>query len=497
MSGTHDLNDSQAVLQGVVDSLQAGITVVDRNFNVHFVNQLVLDLIDADSAKDVIGKRCFNALFGRDSPCEWCSTNECFETGEIQRKEASVDTPDGLKHYAFSSHPAFSGKCVVCLGVELSTDQGRVSFLGSEIEEAKTHLESILDTIEESICVIDRDLEIISFNDSFAKNTDTPREKILGRKCYRVLHGYSEDEFSENCKNRCIVLEAFETGRTIESVHQHDTERGQLFHESRALPTRNTMGESYQIVYVLNDVTEKKEAEQTLREYADRLERSNNLKDLFADIMRHDLLNPLGVVKNVFELIEEDLPDTGMEREIAMVKRNIAKIEDLVHSAARFGQVESAKDMEFENRNLKEILEEVVSSLSSEGLKKDMKIMIFEEDYYAETSPFIEDVFSNLITNAIKYSPPGSTIDASCEDLGDKLMISISDRGMGVPDEHKQGIFERFKRVEKGSVKGSGLGLAIVKRVVELHKGDVWVEDRPDGGSTFTFTLPKKRVKDA
>ena len=497
MNKTNGLEDSQAVLQGVVDSLQAGITVVDRSLNVRFANQLVLKLIDANDVSDVIGKRCYSALFGRDLPCEWCSAEECFETGTVQRKRASVTTPDGVKHYEFSSHPSFDGEGVVCLGVETSSDQGAASFLGSEAEVAKSHLESILDTIEESICVIDRDLEIISFNESFAKNTETPRENILGRKCYQVLHGYSEDEFTVNCKNRCIVLEAFETGKIIESVHQHDTNTGKLFHESRALPTRNTKGETYQIVYVLNDVTEKKEAEQRLREYADRLERSNNLKDLFSDIMRHDLLNPLGVVKNIFELLEEDLPDAGIERELAMVKRNVAKIEDLVHSAARFGQVESAKDMEFENRNLKEILEEVARGLSSEGLKKDMKIMVFQDDYYAETSPFIEDVFSNLITNAIKYSPDGSEIEVDCEDLGDKLMISVSDRGIGVPDEHKQGIFERFKRVEKGSVKGSGLGLAIVKRVVELHNGDVWVEDRPDGGSTFAFTIPKKRTNDA
>ncbi|MFV2040747.1 MAG: PAS domain S-box protein, partial [Candidatus Hydrothermarchaeales archaeon] len=488
----------------------------------------------------------------------------------------------------------------------------------SELREIKNHLESIFDTIQESICVIDKDLRIISFNESFAKNTGTPRENILGNKCYKVLHGYSEDEFLVHCRKHCIVREAFETGKPVESVHHHDTVEGQIFHESRALPTRNANGETYQIVYGINDVTEKKEAEQTLRflakiqgqvsemivtmaldhtlltvndaaqrtfgysedelvgqnasilvpeeemensnafwdaisekgfvegyegmrvtkngrrfptelsgvlvsgeggaspyvigvgrditerkkaekklrDYADRLERSNKLKDLFADIMRHDLLNPLGVVKNVFEIIEEDLSDRGIEKEIAMVTRNVAKIEDLVHSAARFGQVESAEDMEFKNRNLKEILEEVVSGLSSEGLKKDMTIKIFQDDYYAETNPFIEDVFSNLITNAIKYSEAGSEIEASCEDLGDKLMISVSDRGMGVPDEHKQGIFERFKRVEKGSVKGSGLGLAIVKRVVELHNGDVWVEDRPDGGSTFAFTLPKKRDKD-
>ncbi len=744
MSRAHGIKGSDEVfpdigLEELVDAIKDGITLIDRDFRIHYTNRLVLDMVGAKSQDDVFGRKCFEALFGRRSPCEWCNSQAGFETGEVQRRLASVNTPDGMKHYAFSAHPSLNGKGVVCHAVEVASDvtekaglestikrlatianssadammcvdlDSRFEFwntgaealfgfkrdeiLGknfhiivppelreaaevkrrlalkkgfvryetlrlkkdgttvpvdmtltviadergnptgiaasikdlsekemveSELREIKNHLESIFDTIQESICVIDKDLRIISFNESFAKNTGTPRENILGNKCYKVLHGYSEDEFLVHCRKHCIVREAFETGKPVESVHHHDTVEGQIFHESRALPTRNANGETYQIVYGINDVTEKKEAEQTLRflakiqgqvsemivtmaldhtlltvndaaqrtfgysedelvgqnasilvpeaemensnafwdaisekgfvegyegmrvtkngrrfptelsgvlvsgeggaspyvigvgrditerkkaekklrDYADRLERSNKLKDLFADIMRHDLLNPLGVVKNVFEIIEEDLSDRGIEKEIAMVTRNVAKIEDLVHSAARFGQVESAEDMEFKNRNLKEILEEVVSGLSSEGLKKDMTIKIFQDDYYAETNPFIEDVFSNLITNAIKYSEAGSEIEASCEDLGDKLMISVSDRGMGVPDEHKQGIFERFKRVEKGSVKGSGLGLAIVKRVVELHNGDVWVEDRPDGGSTFAFTLPKKRDKD-
>ncbi len=363
----------------------------------------------------------------------------------------------------------------------------------SELRETKNHLESIFDTIMEAICVIDKDLNIISFNEAFAQNTNTPRGRILGKKCYEVLHNFSVDEYERFCTGQCIVIKAFESGEPAESVHHHEFDGELVYHESKALPTKNDDGETDQVVYIINDVTEKKRAEDALKKYAAELERSNKLKDLFADIMRHDILNPLGVVKNVFELIEDDVKSQEVERELSMVHRNIRKIEDLVHSAAHFGQLESIEELDLETGDLGDIIRQVSEDLETVAAEKDMKLIIPKEKYPADVNPFIEDVFSNLISNAIKYGPQNTEISVTVEDLGESWMISVADNGVGVPDEHKKDIFERFKRVEKGSVKGSGLGLAIVKKVVELHKGDVWVDDNPDGGSIFTFTVPKKR----
>jgi signal transduction histidine kinase len=229
--------------------------------------------------------------------------------------------------------------------------------------------------------------------------------------------------------------------------------------------------------------------------YANDLEKSNKLKDLFADIMRHDLLNPIGVIKNVFELMEDDIDDSYKE-EVEIVQKNFEKIEELIQTLTRFGMVESSRHLEFENLNVTEIIGNV-----AEGLRKltsdNTAIIIPTTDYFAQVNVFIEDVFLNLLSNAIKYGPSNSKVVVEVEDNNDYLKFKIIDSGPGVPDEHKKSIFERFKRVDKGSVKGSGLGLAIVKKVVELHQGDVWVEDNPNGGSVFIFKLPKKRKKDA
>ncbi|MEL4306147.1 sensor histidine kinase [Methanococcoides sp. LMO-2] len=105
----------------------------------------------------------------------------------------------------------------------------------------------------------------------------------------------------------------------------------------------------------------------------------------------------------------------------------------------------------------------------------------------------IEEVFANLVSNAVKYSPENKDIKIGVKDRNEHWKITITDSGEGIADKDKQLVFDRFKRaVGDCNIKGSGLGLAIVKRIVELHGGQVGVEDNPNGpGSVFWVTLKK------
>jgi signal transduction histidine kinase len=107
-------------------------------------------------------------------------------------------------------------------------------------------------------------------------------------------------------------------------------------------------------------------------------------------------------------------------------------------------------------------------------------------------------VFDNLLGNAIKFSPEGKQIVVTVEDAGPMVQASVSDQGIGIPEDQQEQIFDRFYQVD-GSVRrrfgGAGLGLAIVKRIVETHGGQVWVESEPGKGSTFYFTIPKYRYR--
>jgi len=139
------------------------------------------------------------------------------------------------------------------------------------------------------------------------------------------------------------------------------------------------------------------------------------------------------------------------------------------------------------------IVKLAIQSLSKQFRSKQI---VLEDNatgkYNAKTSPVLEEVFVNLLSNAIKYSPEGSRVIVDILDNGDEWKVTVTDSGEGVADEDKPFVFERFKRATKASVKGTGLGLAIVKRIIDLHGGEVGVEDNPEGqGSVFWVTVKK------
>jgi len=107
----------------------------------------------------------------------------------------------------------------------------------------------------------------------------------------------------------------------------------------------------------------------------------------------------------------------------------------------------------------------------------------------------LHDALRNLTANAVTYAPEASTIRIDASPAGDRIAITVSDEGPGIPDEDLSRVFERFYRVDKSRARdpgGTGLGLAIVKHLVELHGGTVRAENRPEGGARFVLTLPRQ-----
>ncbi len=244
---------------------------------------------------------------------------------------------------------------------------------------------------------------------------------------------------------------------------------------------------------IVVDVTERKQAEEILKRYAEDLKRSNELKDMFTDILRHDLLNPAGLVKGFTEVLLEGENDEKKLHVLQKIKQNNKKLIDLIESAAKFAKLESTDEFEFNVKDIGTIFKDVVEDFGPILYKKQITLdFVAEGEYLANVNPIIEEVFANLLSNAIKYSSNESRIIVDILDSGEKWKVKVIDFGEGISDDDKPNVFIRFKRVGKGSVKGTGLGLAIVKKIIMLHGGEVGVEDNPAGqGSVFWVTVRK------
>jgi len=224
-----------------------------------------------------------------------------------------------------------------------------------------------------------------------------------------------------------------------------------------------------------------------------KLEEANELKRLFADIIAHDVSNPLTVAMMKAELLLEKVGSEAEKEELHKIMQRIEDAEALLIKAREYTQVEEMKELDFQEADIGEFIKVVVEDFSSMAKERGQEIRYEEKRVKAMVNPRIKDALSNLLSNAIKYSPPGSVIDIRMEDLEDRVRIAFKDQGEGIPDEYKEAVFGRMKRINREGVKGTGLGLAIVKKIVELHKGRVWVEDNTPKGSVFILELPKRQ----
>ena len=244
------------------------------------------------------------------------------------------------------------------------------------------------------------------------------------------------------------------------------------------------------IVESQRDVTDREEAECLLRSYAEELRESNKLKDLFIDIMRHDLLGPAGVIRNAAALQKSRAKPELNAEDVDMIHRSSRKMIELINNASALAKLQESEPLTLEPMSVEDLVVGAVQELERRAAEKNVVFRIeCTSTCRVRANPLLESVFSNLLSNAVKYGPEDAEVSVTIERKGEHCLVSVADRGVGISDEDKEGVFTRFSRLDKGGVKGSGLGLAIVKRVLDLHGGRCWVEDNPGGGSIFRVKL--------
>lgn len=235
-----------------------------------------------------------------------------------------------------------------------------------------------------------------------------------------------------------------------------------------------------------------RKSEERLGRYTKELESANQLKDLFTDIVRHDLLNPVSIVKGYAHILSDGENDPSRKRIIRGIERALHKLTDLIENSATISTLAEIEGLEVRLQNLGEMIINATGTFREAMSEKDLELVTTLGGYYpAIANIVLEDVFSNLVSNAVKYSPEGKKIEVGIRDGKDRWEAFVKDWGEGIPDEHKDKVFTRLERLKKDGIKGTGLGLAIVRRIVDLHGGTVWVEDNPEGGSVFIVSLPK------
>ena len=277
----------------------------------------------------------------------------------------------------------------------------------------------------------------------------------------------------------------------LEPIGQRMRERGQrmpfmeeiVLDEHRYFHTNVTPNEQIGWLIVMHDVTPFKETEQ--------------LKNELIATVSHDLKNPLSVINGYIELLAmyNELSDRGQEF-MHMIRRSIRNMRQLIDDLLDLAHIDAGLEIRPEPTNIQNIITDSVLSLENLAEEKRLSLsMQLAPDLplVKGDSKRLRQIIINLVSNAIKYTPPEGHVAVRATMEEDSVIVSVEDDGMGISPEDQVQIFERFYRVrrpETDGIEGTGLGLAIVKSLVEAHGGEIGLESHLGEGSKFYFTVP-------
>ncbi len=223
-------------------------------------------------------------------------------------------------------------------------------------------------------------------------------------------------------------------------------------------------------------------------------------RDFVANVS-HELRTPLSAIKGYAEtLLDGALEDKEVHRDfVGIIYKHSLRLSQLVEDLLDLSKLESPDYVaELEPVLLKPIVKQIHAMSESSILANQLSFHVDIPDNFPPAlvnTSALEQVLTNLIDNAIKYTPGGGHITVSVAERPDsKIQVNVVDTGIGIEQKHIHRVFERFYRVDKARSRdlgGTGLGLSIVKHIVQLHGGDIWVKSIPNQGSTFSFTLKK------
>jgi PAS domain S-box-containing protein len=377
----------------------------------------------------------------------------------------------------------------------MTPNTGQKQAASSSWEATTRELNSIKHALDQSaiVAITDRAGNIIHVNQKFCEISKYSLEELLGKNHRIINSGYHSKEFFVE------MWKTISSGNIWEGEVKNRAKDGSYYWVyTTIVPFLNEKNEPYQYVSIRYEITQRKNAEEQLRIYADRLERSNQELQDFASIAAHDLQEPLRKIQAFGDRLQTrfsgELSAEGgdyLERMLASAKRMRKLIDDLLTYSRVATQAKP-----FQPTDMNEVLKDVLS---------DLELRIEQVKGKVEASPLpaieadpsqIRQLLQNLIANALKFQrkdvPPVVRISAKV--VGGHCILSVADNGIGFEEKYLDRIFTIFQRLHgRHEYEGTGVGLAVCRRIAERHGGSITAKSTPDQGAEFLVTLPLKQ----
>mgnify|MGYP006287535951 CR=1 FL=1 len=498
-------------LSKIVEQSTDGIVKTDKEFKINYINPAAEKLFGY-TFEELKGKTpdMFNA-----EPQAEVILNELYSTvssGKTYIGESLNVRKDGTKFYCqYKVSPLKNDKGGITEYIASQRDITDEKMKEKEIIQSKKETEMILNTAADGIRIVTKDFKIKTMNDTFAEMVGITREEGVGQYCYDVFKSADCDT------DECAVRKVMRTGEGIEKETIRTTlDNREIPCIFRASPYKNENGEIIGVIEDYRDITDIFEAKKQIQTAHEKLQESNrNLegkvqerteriqmlleqKDDFINQLGHDIKNPLGPLVNLLPILENKVTDPKQKDMIRVMNRNVSYIKNLVTRTIQLAQLKSpSTGLKYEEFDLGKEIQDIVGNHQLHFDEKQITVenKIPENMMISADILKMQEVFNNLLNNAVKYNKQdGAIIIEHCVD-NNTLTISIKDTGVGMTSEQLERVFDEFYKADSSrhDFDSSGLGMPITKRIIELHGGRIWAESEGiDEGSTFYFTIPVK-----
>ncbi|MCB9454150.1 MAG: GAF domain-containing protein [Anaerolineaceae bacterium] len=372
--------------------------------------------------------------------------------------------------------------------------------LFERVREARDRMQVILNAMKEAIILLGKSGQIVLAN---------PRVEMLGLNAKQIANKQVES-LLDHPELALVARMGFESANQVRELIRElqvpgkriggepmpyalENEFGTIYIERQIIPVDSEDGEALGALLVFYDETRDRELAR--------------MREDFSRMVVHDLRSPLTAVTTGLKMLRDVVPDDNQFKPLVLStadtsQRAIRKLLSRVDALLDISKMESGQlTLEIEPMELATLVDSVSAELSP--LARELEVTVTSDvpdslPLLGIDSDKVERVLQNLVDNALKFTPADGvvTIKASPtrvqDESGEFIRVAVTDTGPGIPDGQKSRIFDRYVQIEgrRGARRGTGLGLTFCRMVIEAHGGHIWVEDNPEGGSVFAFTLP-------
>ncbi|MGB7921931.1 MAG: ATP-binding protein [Pyrinomonadaceae bacterium] len=516
----NEVQTQGAFIEEVLDGLPLGVAVLDSSLIVRKANQTFARFVGRD-AEVVAGRGLYEAAAGlavlSDVVEDVRRTRKPFVTYGLplnlvarRAHEAEDDEADSANFFDVTIWPtsprsAVRGDMIFIIS-EVSKRVRAEKFATAAFASERTRaaeLESVINQMNEGVIIIDQHGRY-RFNPAAAE--------IMGRKRNDFRDGAEAliaDFALRDMDGHALRPEQTPLWRALERRESISGEQLKITRAGgevrvvaiSATPLTGEEGKQEGAVAVFRDITEEFEQHDELVAAYDRLREHDRLKSAFVSNISHELRTPLNVIIGLCQLLERDrqLPLAPLQGEaVTRMERNARSLLELVNDLLDYSRLEAGRAaLHLERLDVAEVIGEIVEDYAAET--KDKRVTL-----RAEVSPELgqittdrhklQQVLSNLIGNAVKFTSNGSVTVTAAPVDAERWSLEVSDTGIGISSDALTYIFDEFRQVDDRlarSYGGTGLGLAITRKIVDLLEGEITVESEPEAGSRFRIVWPR------